>query len=291
MSFTPWLAREENLRLLGEAIGAELTLEARESPVGLFSADLVCREASSNRRVLIENQIERTDHAHLGQILTYAAGLQATTVVWVASSFRDEHRAALDWLNEATGEDLAFFGLEIELWRIGSSVAAPKFNVVAKPNEFVERVTEETRRTSSGDVAYVPYWTAFKEFVETNSTVLRPTKPLPQYEMDFSIGRSDIKLRVAAGRRDGYVLADFVILNDPDGSILRRLKSRRETLDEALPGAEWKDKIGFKQSAVEFRTTEFDPTNEEEWPVQHEWLLTALHALHGAFAPTFNAAL
>jgi hypothetical protein len=128
--FTPWLAQEENLRLLGETIGLDLELESRERDVGPFRADLLCKNTVDDSWVLIENQVERTDHTHLGQILTYAAGLEAVTVVWVAERFTEEHRAALDWLNENILEKFAFFGLEVELWRIGDSPTAPKFNVI-----------------------------------------------------------------------------------------------------------------------------------------------------------------
>ena len=98
--FTPWLAKEENLTLLGETLNLELELEAVEKDVGPFRADILCRDIDDDSLVLVENQVERTDHRHLGQILTYAAGLNTVTIVWVAKSFTDEHRAALDWLNE-----------------------------------------------------------------------------------------------------------------------------------------------------------------------------------------------
>jgi hypothetical protein len=131
--FTPWLAEQENLELLGKAIGLELELEAREKYVGPFRADILCKDIGSGSWVLVENQLEQTDHSHLGQLLTYAAGLQAVTIVWIAARFTDEHRAALDWLNAVTSETINIFGLEIELWRIGNSAMAPKFNVVSKP--------------------------------------------------------------------------------------------------------------------------------------------------------------
>ena len=113
--FTPWLAEPENLRLLGETIGIELELEAIEKDVGPFRADILCKNVVTDHWVLIENQLERTNHVHLGQVLTYAAGLGAVTIVWIASKFTDEHRAALDWLNDITGTDIVFFGLEVEL--------------------------------------------------------------------------------------------------------------------------------------------------------------------------------
>lgn len=149
--FTPWLAREENLALLGETIGMELEFEAQEKDVGPFRADLLCRDTVTNELVLIENQLERTNHTHLGQLVTYAAGLGARTIVWIADRFRDEHRAAMDWLNENTKEDINFFGLEVELWRIGNSAIAPRFNVISKPNTWTKRV-EASKRLGSGEL-------------------------------------------------------------------------------------------------------------------------------------------
>src|ERR1044071_9814117 len=117
--FTPWLAAEANIEILGDAIGMELEVEAQEQSVGPFRADILCKDTANGNWVLIENQLERTDHTHLAQLLTYAAGLKAVTIVWIANLFTEEHRAALDWLNEITDSRFNFFGLEIELWKIG----------------------------------------------------------------------------------------------------------------------------------------------------------------------------
>ena len=119
-NFTPWLAEEENLSLLGETLGLELELEAQEINVGDFRADILCKNEDDSW-VVIENQFEKTDHDHLGKILTYAAGLDARTVVWIAEEFREEHRAALDRLNETTDERFHYFGIEIKAWKIGDS--------------------------------------------------------------------------------------------------------------------------------------------------------------------------
>ncbi|MDF1733853.1 MAG: hypothetical protein P1U37_01120, partial [Minwuia sp.] len=134
MNFTPWLAQEDHLGILSDVLGLELELEAQEKAVGPFRADLLCKNVGSDEWVLIENQLERTDHTHLGQLLTYASGLEAVTIIWIAARFTEEHRSTLDWLNRITDESFRFFGIEIELWRIGNSPVAPKFNVVSKPN-------------------------------------------------------------------------------------------------------------------------------------------------------------
>ena len=132
--FTPWLA--ENIAELGEALGMDLELQETEAAVGGYSLDVLATDRDQNRPVIIENQLEATNHAHLGQLLTYAAGYDANVIVWLTREFRDEHRQALDWLNQRTGEDTEFFGVVVELWRIGDSPLAPHFRLVATPNEW-----------------------------------------------------------------------------------------------------------------------------------------------------------
>jgi len=190
--FTPWLAKEENLSLLGDTIGIELELESTEKNVGPFRADILCKDTATSQWVLIENQLARTDHTHLGQLLTYAAGLKAVSIVWIADQFTEEHRAALDWLNEVTDEQFSFFGLEIELWRIGDSPIAPKFNLASKPNDWSKTV----RRTASeGELSptkslQLDYWTQFRQVMEDGSSFVRCQKPQPQHWACFAVGRS-----------------------------------------------------------------------------------------------------
>src|SRR5215208_5413548 len=137
LDFTPWLL--EHADLLGDALGVDIELSEREVGVGDFSVDLVGRVSGTEQTVIVENQLAPTDHSHLGQLLTYAAGLEAAYIVWVTTEFRDEHRRALDWLNEVTREGISFFGLELELLQIvdaggSASPPAPHFKLVAQPN-------------------------------------------------------------------------------------------------------------------------------------------------------------
>mgnify|MGYP000686904079 CR=1 FL=1 len=164
LNFTPWLALPENLALLADAVGMMLELEAVEKPVEAFSADILAKDVTTGRWVLIENQLESTDHSHLGQILTYAAGLDAETVIWIARDFREPHRAAIDYLNRITAPEHNFFGVQVELLRIGSSEYAPRFNVVAKPNDWSKSIA--TKASASADSAgrlaqWQAYWEPF----------------------------------------------------------------------------------------------------------------------------------
>ena len=147
--FTPWLA--DNIAKLGTALGLELELRQREADVGGYSLDILASDLNRDRPVVIENQLETTDHDHLGKLLTYAAGVDAKVVVWLTREFRDEHRQALDWLNQRTGEDTLFFGVVVELWKIDQSRPAPHFNLVAAPNDWrKESVSRTAERKSAG---------------------------------------------------------------------------------------------------------------------------------------------
>ncbi len=143
--FTPWLA--ENVELLGDALGLSLELRAREHAVGRYSLDLLLTD-SAERTVIVENQFGQTDHDHLGKLLTYCAGTEADVVIWIAERLNEEHVAVLEWLNENTVAGVGFFGVELELLRIGASPLAPNFRVLVQPNEW----TKSVRQTAAPSV-------------------------------------------------------------------------------------------------------------------------------------------
>ena len=214
--FTPWLAEKNNLDLLGDSLDMDLELESREKGVGSYSADIVCKNMADGSRIVIENQLERTDHSHLGQILTYAAGLGAGTVVWIARSFTDEHRAAIDWLNEVSTESAQFFGLEVEVWRIGDSQHAPKFNVVAKPNEWTRSEKTRAQGLSPDRQMQLDFWLGFRDYISANDLFIKPGNPKPLSYMDFSL------------RRSGFWLAAIASLYDSDSGNYGRQELRAE---------------------------------------------------------------
>jgi len=237
--FTPWLAKAENLEALSEALGMDLESTGTEQSVGAFRADMLCIDAFSGNSVLIENQLEKTNHSHLGQILTYSAGLNVKTIIWIASRFTDEHRAALDFLNEITEEGISFFGLEVELWKIGNSAPAPKFNIVSRPNTWTKNVREITHQT--GELTQVKkqqlaYWTAFKEFMDTRKSAVKCQNGSPQHWVNMSIGKSGFWLTARVNSLKSVISADFRFKTVSSKALFQLFYSDKEAIENEFGG-------------------------------------------------------
>lgn len=296
--FTPWLAQPENLRLLGNAIGIDLELEAQEKSVGSFRADILCKDTVTGNWVLIENQLERTDHTHLGQLITYAAGLNAVTIVWIASPFTEEHRAALDWLNQITDSRFNFFGLEIELWKIGESQVAPKFNTVCKPNDWSKTVAESAARVEGEALTetkqiHLQFWTAFREYLLSNASRIKSTKPLPQNWMTIAIGRSGFSLSAIASfwnsEEESYdsneLRAEFAITGEHSKAFFAELDSEKESITaEVGYPLIWYNPENARVCRIYVRKS-VNLRDQSAWDEQHHWLLEKLEDLHRVFAP------
>lgn len=194
--FTPWLATEEGLELLGEAINEELELVKTEVQVGPFNADLLCRAiGEEDHLVVVENQFGKTNHDHLGKLITYASGLKAKSVVWIADSFTDEHRQAIDWLNESNGEGVRFFGLEIYAMKIGDSLPAPQFKVVSSPNIWAQAVRESKEaELTATKLDQKKFWEEVREHIKSKGLSLPLRKPQPQHWYEIAVGRSNFQI-------------------------------------------------------------------------------------------------
>ncbi|MFZ2878911.1 MAG: DUF4268 domain-containing protein [Phototrophicaceae bacterium] len=286
--FTPWLAQDENLKLLGDTLGLDLALEATEQQVGPFRADIVAKDTTDGSFVLIENQLERTDHSHLGQLLTYAAGLSTVTIVWIAERFTDEHRAALDWLNEVTSQDIGFFGLEIELWRIGDSPAAPKFNIVSQPNEWVKTVSKARSdgSLSEGDQLRLEFWTEFHDYLQNSNSFVKSQKPSTAHWTSYSIGRSGFHISALAGMTGGFISVELVLEPPQAKGFFRALSKEKSAIEGAIgTSLDWRELPDKKMSIISIRKNGIDPTDRSHWPQYFVWLKQYVEAFDKTFRP------
>ena len=289
--FTPWLAREENLAILSETLGMELELEAQEKAVGPFRADILCKDIGSDAWVLIENQLERTDHSHLGQLLTYASGLEAVTIIWIAAHFNEEHRSTLDWLNKITDEDFQFFGLEVELWRIGDSPAAPKFNIVSKPNDWSRSVAQAKRALDEAELSETRlmrwnYWSALNAVLDRAAgPVSGNRKPQARAWMGYPIGRSRINLSAAMTKSKRQIRSELYMGGGSAKAFFHLLAEQREAIEQEFGyPLEWEEFPNRQDSRITAYMSDVDPEDEQDWPRQHQWLATRLNDLHRVFA-------
>ena len=285
--FPPWLAEEENISLLSDAIEIELEVQDQEARVGPFRADILCRNTSDDTLVLIENQLERTDHTHLGQLLTYASGLDAVTLVWVVQAFTEEHRAALDWLNRITDEKFHFFGLEIELWSIGGSDAAPKFNVVAKPNDWSKTVKEAADTVRSKMTPWqqtvVKIWGAFGGYIEENKIDFKSPKPSASLWMGYGVGRTGAGLIVSFTKIEAIVHVQIDNSLHPDW--FSSLEANQSEIENSLGfQLEWEKREDKKYAYVLIKRST-DMTDPENWPDDFAWMASKMDAMRSVFRP------
>jgi hypothetical protein len=270
--FTNWLAREENLALLSDKIGIGIKLVKTEAGVGPFSADILAEEENTNRKIIIENQLEATDHDHLGKLLTYASGHDAAYVIWIVGEVREEHKKAIDWLNEKTEEDLSFFLVQAEVLQIEDSICAPDFDVVSQPNDWAKAM----RRTASGELSetkllQLEYWDKFKAYAQAKGTKLRLRKTFPQHWYDVSIGSSACHIALIMNTRDALIECGIWIGDSKE--TYKQLHEKKDVIEKELgERLEWLEMPDRKASRIRI-VHEIDVNDLGKWDQCFEWTL------------------
>lgn len=286
LDFTPWLL--SNPEVLGEALDMDLEIRSAEHPVGDFSLDLIGTDLRTGRSVVIENQLEGTDHRHLGQLITYAAGTDAANVVWVAKAFREEHRAALDWLNSRTDTESCFFGVEISAVRIGDSAPAPLLRVVAQPNDWGKtvRVVAQSRQ-GAGDKAllYGQFWERYLTVLdEAGLGWTRARKGPKQNWFEMPTGTSGVALTVSFARRR---LRSEVYFGHRDAAVntgrFNALLHARAVLEGAYGGAlEFEALEGRRGCRIADYRQDAGIEAINDWDTYLEWLVDSQQRLRAA---------
>lgn len=286
--FTPWLAQAENLQLLAEALGLnELELVGTEHPVGDFKVDIFCSDDGG--KVIIENQLEKTNHTHLGQILTYAAGVGARKVIWLAESFRTEHVAALEFLNQHTTDELDFFAVEIELWRIGDSPMAPSFNVVVRPNDWAKTGQQNAKAaaaTTPTKQRQLKFWTGWQTWLQEKGSTIKPHKPGPQHWSNISLGRSGIHLAATVNSRENRLGMEVYIDHQNSKAMFNQLKAHQAEIDQSVGGGlDWQELPDAHACRILKVRVSSPLEDESQWLDYYAWLEQTAKQLSGVLRP------
>lgn len=267
--FSKWLAKDENIEYLNEILGLTLVAVDNEVYVGPYRCDLVAKDETSGITVIVENQLEGTNHDHLGKIITYASGLDAKVIVWIVKEAKEEHRAAIEWLNNNTSTDINFFLIEIHAYKIGDSDPAPKFEVVEKPNDFVKRSKTKDREDgemNKSQAARLYFWEEFNKVVAQRGKPFNIRKATTDHWYDVAIGSSDAHISITLVNKFGNIVVELYISNNK--ALFDKLKAQKDSIESDLGFAlDW-DRLGEqkKASRIKYYIDGLDFEKQDNYP-------------------------
>lgn len=264
--FSRWLSEEENIKELGDTLNLSLTEVETEKFVGNYRCDILCRDEITGKKVLIENQLEPTNHDHLGKIITYASGLDAAVVVWIVSSARDEHASAIEWLNKHTDDEISFFLLEVHAYKIGNSDPAPQFSIIEQPNDFVKivKTIASGKALNESDKYRLEFWTQFNEVLEERGKPFNKRKASTDHWYSVAIGSSKAQIDISLVNKDHRIRVELWI---NDKSLFYELYQHKAEIEDAL-GTElvWYNPDNKKSCSISTSIYGLDFTKQENYP-------------------------
>ncbi len=214
--FSAWLSQEENIKELGDVLGLSLINIETEKFVGSYRCDILCKDEFTDKIVLIENQLEPTNHDHLGKIITYSSGLDASVIVWIVESARDEHASAIEWLNKHTDENISFFLIEVHAYQIGESAPAPQFKIIEQPNDFVKNIKVLAKETSLNETMSrrLEFWTLFNDVIDERQKPFNKRKPTTDHWYSVAVGSSRCHISIDLINRENKIRVSLWIPDD-----------------------------------------------------------------------------
>ena len=269
--FSAWLAEEENINQLGDVLGLSLTDVKTEQFVGSYRCDIICKDEITEKVVLIENQLEATNHDHLGKIITYASGLDAAVVVWIVESARSEHASAIEWLNKHTDETVDFFLIEVHAYQIGNSDPAPQFKIIEQPNDFAKNIKAMTKTSEVGEMSAktmsnrADFWTRFNEVIDQKGKPFNKHKATTDHWYTVAIGSSKCHISIDLVNKEHKIRVGLWI---PDcKELYDKLYEQRDDIQAELPHElTWFRLDDKKASLVCTYIQGLDFDNQENYP-------------------------
>ena len=249
--FSNWLAKEENIKLLDDEIGLTLMDINKEVYIGSYRCDLVAKDETTGQIVIIENQLEATNHDHLGKIITYAAGLDAKTIIWIVKEAREEHKAAIEWLNNNSSEEIGFFLIELHAYKINDSLPAPMFKVVEKPNNFTKTSKQNysDKELNRSQNERLMFWEEFNTVIVSKGKPFSVRKPTTDHWYDVAVGTSEAHLAINLVNKENKIVLELYILDNKN--LFDHIYEDKEKIENTLQMSfSWERLDGKKASRI-----------------------------------------
>jgi len=284
LDFTQWLAKEENISVLCEELEINLENVKPEAAAGRYNVDLVADDIDTKRKVIIENQLEPTDHKHLGQLLTYASAYDASIIIWVVTDYTEEHRQAIDWFNRNISENISFFLVQIEVYKIGESDPAPKFNIICEPNNWGKAV----KKSGSGDAVsatkllQMEFWEGLKAYASTRSTKVNFSHaPQPKHWFNISMGTSRCHIALTLNTQKSYIGCEIYIRNDK--SLYDTFYKNKDKIEASIGSElEWMELPDATASRI-LITLKTNPKDRKSWNDSFDWCTRTVELFNNTF--------
>ena len=288
--FTPWLAnaiRAEDASHLEDVLGLDLEVIETEKSVGKYNVDIVAEVADDGRIVVIENQLEQSDHDHLGKSIAYAAGVDADIIVWITPKFNDEHRDAIQWMNRNSREGINFFAIRLEVWKIAESPPAVRLNAIEEPSEWKEKARRSAGELTKQKQLQEDFWSEFRDRIQEADTPLRARKPRPHHYYDNPIGKSGFHISFLVDSDSNRIGLELLIednedafwtLKDDEGEITDELGT------DVIWEEPWETHTGNMRSIIRVNR-EGDIEDRDQWEEYFDWMLDYGERFHEVFKP------
>lgn len=286
--FTPALAEdieEGEASQLEDVLGLDLEVVDTEKSVGRYQLDILAETEDGGRTIVIENQLTDSDHPHFGKTMAYAAGVGADVIVWIAPEFHDEHKDAVQWLNKNTREGIDFFCIKLEVWKIGESGPAVRFEPVVQPSEWTRRAQRAESELTETKRMQEEFWTELRDRIKQKDTPLRPRTPEPHHWYSNPIGKTGFNLSFTFNSRENKIYCLLLIRDDAEA--YQALRSEREDI-ESIVGADvdWvpPSETDTEKERAKIRVSH--PANlksREDWDDYLAWIIKRGEEFHEAF--------
>lgn len=278
LDFTRWLAKKENIALLSKVVGIDLEVVETEFGIGRYKLDIFAREVESRKNIVIENQLENTNHDHLGKLLVYAAGTEADVAIWVVKDVNEEHKRTVEWLNR--NEDINIFLVKVELWQIDSSPIAPRFEVICEPNNWAKVLKGQSRENISNlELKQLEFWQGFVEYAKSKDKTYVSQQPSIHNWYVVRIGSSDYKIKLVHSANSDVVRCQLEIFND---NLYKQLEQYKNEIDSKINGLEWEYEEDRKVNRI---SISYSSDNNDSCYV---WLLDMVDRFKDVFVEYLN---